>query len=77
MANKELTFTGNISLSRFMTAVKYIGSSLSSDDIWFVAHKSHCGSVEEEDGQKANCIQFQLFVRSLRKALPEVVEMFE
>lgn len=40
MANKELNFIGHISLNKFMTAVKYIGSSITSDEIWFIAHKS-------------------------------------
>jgi hypothetical protein len=58
MANKELNFVGHLALARFMTAVKYIGSSLTSDEIWFVAHKSQCGTVEEEEGQKVNCVHF-------------------
>jgi hypothetical protein len=40
MSNKELTFTGILELSRFMTALKYLGSPINSEDIWHLAHKS-------------------------------------
>jgi hypothetical protein len=52
MVNKELIFSGVIELSRFMAALNYLGSPISSEEIWNLASKSHCGSIEEEDGEK-------------------------
>ena len=40
MVNKDLNFSGQIELSRFMTALKYLGSDITNDEIWFLANKS-------------------------------------
>ena len=56
MVNKELVFNGIIELSRFMIALKYLASPISSEDIWHLASKSHTGSIEEEDGEKCKFI---------------------
>jgi hypothetical protein len=58
MTNKDLVFSGILELSRFMTALKYLGSPINSEDIWQLAHKSFTGSIEEEDGEKCKFIQF-------------------
>jgi hypothetical protein len=58
MTNGELAFTGQIELSRFMVALKMIGSKLTSDEIWTLASKSFCGSLEEEEGTKQKFISF-------------------
>lgn len=58
MVNAELTFNGVISLNRFMLALKYLNSSLLQDDIWYLAEKSRCGSIEEEGEVKTKCIAF-------------------
>lgn len=49
MASGELNFNGVIDLTRFMTSIKYIGSSIKSEDIWYLADQSKCGSIEEEE----------------------------
>ena len=53
MANGELSFSGVIEASRIQTALRYIGSKITSDEIWFLAFKSKLGSIEtEESGEK-------------------------
>lgn len=83
MASAELNFNSILELSRFMTALRYLGASdLKQDEIWFLAHSSGCGSIEEEDPKegdekiKVMYVSFQLFLRSLRKSIPEVNEVF-
>lgn len=76
MANNELSFAGSIELQRFMTALKYLNSSLTSDEIWFLASKSQCGNIETEEEKKVKYISFQTFIRSLRRALQETNELF-
>ena len=49
MNSGELNFTGNIILSRFMTALKYLNQSLTTDEVWFLASKSFCGTIETEE----------------------------
>ena len=51
MSSGELTFTGIIEISRFMLALKYLNSEITSDEIWFLANTSGCGSVEEEEAK--------------------------
>ena len=50
MSSGELSFNSILEISRFMVALKYLGSEITADDIWFLANTSGCGSVEEEDG---------------------------
>jgi hypothetical protein len=83
MASNELNFNSILELSRFMIALRYLGSELNQDDIWFLANTAGCGSIEEEDAKdggdekvKTRFISFQAFLRSLRKSLPEVNELF-
>jgi hypothetical protein len=76
MLNGELNFNGIIGLERFMVALRYLGSRLKSDDVWLLAELSKCGSIEEEEEIKSKYIAFQQFLRSLRKALPEVNDLF-
>lgn len=45
----ELNFNGVIELSRFMTALRYLDAPIKSDEIWFLAEQSKCGSIEEEE----------------------------
>lgn len=45
----ELTFNSIIEIERFMTALRFINSTLTQDEIWFLANESGCGSIEEED----------------------------
>jgi len=33
----ELNYLNMIELSRFMTALRYLGSELTSDEVWFLA----------------------------------------
>lgn len=40
IVNKELTFTGMIELSRFMTTLKFVASPLTQDQIWYLAKMS-------------------------------------
>ena len=49
MASNELNFNSILELTRFMTAVRYLGSDLNQEDIWYLANTSGCGSIEEED----------------------------
>ena len=84
MASNELNFNSILELSRFMIALRYLGSELNQDDIWFLANSAGCGSIEEEDAKdggdekvKTRFISFQAFLRSLRKSLPEVNELFQ
>jgi len=79
----ELTFTGLIEIKRFMVVLKYISSTLTADEVWHMAQESGCGSIEEEEPKegseekvKVKFISFQLFIRSLRKSVPEVNELF-
>jgi hypothetical protein len=51
MSSGELTFTGVIEISRIMLALRFINSEISSDELWFLANTSGCGSVEEEEGK--------------------------
>ena len=51
MASGELNFNSILEISRFMTALKYLGSDLKTEDIWFLASSSGCGSIEEEDAK--------------------------
>lgn len=37
MSTGELTFNSIIEISRLMTALKYINSEITSDEIWFLA----------------------------------------
>jgi hypothetical protein len=59
-----------------MTVLKFIGSKLSSDEVWNLCIKSSCGSVEEDEGEKKKFIVFQTFLRSLRKSLIDVNDQF-
>ena len=59
MANGELSYTYPISLPRMMIVLKYIGSPMVGDDVWYLAYHSGLGSTEIEDGQKTKIIQFQ------------------
>ena len=85
MSTGELTFNSIIEISRFMTALRYLNSDLSTDEIWFLASNSGCGSIEEEEAKEGNSeekvktrfISFQTFVRSLRKSIPEVNDLFQ
>jgi hypothetical protein len=52
MVNGELTFSGVIELKRFMTAIKYLQSKLTEEEVWHLALYSKCGSYEEEDGMR-------------------------
>lgn len=45
----ELVFTSIIEISRFMTALRYTNSSITADELWFLANESGCGSIEEEE----------------------------
>jgi hypothetical protein len=49
MASGELNFNSLIEISRFMTALKYLNSELTTEDIWFIANECVLGSVEEEE----------------------------
>ena len=84
MASNELNFNSILELSRFMIALRYLGSELNQEDIWYLANSSGCGSVEEEDSKdggdekiKIRYVSFQAFLRALRKSLPEVNELFQ
>jgi hypothetical protein len=37
MTNADLNFNGILELSRFMIALRYLDSSLTAEDIWFLA----------------------------------------
>jgi hypothetical protein len=37
MSSGELNFTGTLEISRFMTAMKYLNSPLTEEDVWFLA----------------------------------------
>ena len=39
-----------------MTGLRYLGSEITTEEIWFLASKSQCGSIEEDDGEKAKFI---------------------
>lgn len=39
-----------------MVALKYLGSPITSEELWYLANRSQCGSIEEEDGEKAKFI---------------------
>ena len=54
MSTGELTFNSIIEISRFMTALRYLNSDLSTDEIWFLASNSGCGSIEEEEAKEGN-----------------------
>lgn len=58
MANGELSFSGSIEISRFMIPLKSIGSKLKKNQIQFLAKRSGCGSLEEEEGEKKFMISF-------------------
>jgi hypothetical protein len=47
----ELTFTGLIEIKRLMVILKFINSEFTADEIWYLAHESGCGSIEEEEGK--------------------------
>lgn len=51
MSSGELTFTSIIELSRFMTALRFLNSDLTSDELWFLVNSSGCGSIEEEEAK--------------------------
>jgi hypothetical protein len=76
MSNGELVFSGVLELSRFMTSLKFMGSKVTPDEIWFLARKGKCGGIEEDGEDKKKLISFQAFLKGLRKALPEINEMF-
>lgn len=58
-----------------MVALKMIGSKLTIDEVWNIALKSFCGTIEEEEGgTKEKFISFQLFLRCLRKSLIHINE---
>lgn len=41
-----------------------------------MAHKSKCGTIEEEEEKKKKFISFQPFLRALRRSLQEASDMF-
>jgi hypothetical protein len=51
MSTGELTFNSIIEVSRFMTALRFLNSELTSDEIWFLASSSGCGSIEEDEAK--------------------------
>ena len=59
-----------------MVALKYISSQLNAEEVWFLAHKSKCGTIEEEEEKKKKFISFQPFLRALRRSLQEASDMF-
>lgn len=58
MANNELNFSGAIELARFMTALKYLNSTLTADEVWHLASKSQCGNIETEEDKKVKYVSF-------------------
>lgn len=58
MSSGEMNFIGVLSLTRFMLALKYLNSDLKSEDVWFLADHSKCGSLEEEGEVKTKSIAF-------------------
>lgn len=52
MSTGELTFNSIIEISRFMTALKYLNSELTLDEIWFLASNSGCSSIEEDEAKE-------------------------
>lgn len=51
MSSGELTFTGLIEIGRFMVALRFLNSEISSDELWYLANSSGCGSIEEEEAK--------------------------
>lgn len=51
ISSGELNFNSIIEISRFMTALKYLNSDLTQDEIWFLVHESRCGTIEEEEAK--------------------------
>ena len=51
LSSGESNFTGVIEISRFMTALSYIESSLSIEEVWLLAEVSNLGSTEEDESQ--------------------------
>jgi hypothetical protein len=58
MSSGELNFNGLLDLSRFMIALKYLDAPIKTEEIWHLAEQSRCGSVEEEEGDKAKFLSF-------------------
>jgi len=58
MTNNELNFAGLLDLSRFMTALRYLGSVLTADEVWFLADQSKCGQVDIDEENKIKQISF-------------------
>ncbi len=82
IVNGELNFNGQVDLTRFMVPLKYMSSSLTKDEIWFLAQSCKLGTIEEEDDEvtgekvKTRYVTFQPFLRALRRSMPEVNDMF-
>jgi hypothetical protein len=73
----EGNFEGFIELPRFMIALYYIKSPLTSAEVWLLAETSKLGKTEiEEDKSITKSIHFQPFLRALRRALPELEPLF-
>jgi hypothetical protein len=51
MSSGELSFNSVIETSRFMTALRFLNSEITSDELWFMANESGCGSIEEEEAK--------------------------
>ena len=49
MLSGDLIYTSPIELSRFMVALKYLNSTLTSDEVWYLVNESTCGTVEEDE----------------------------
>jgi len=43
MSTGELTFSSIIEISRLMTALRYLNSEITEDELWFLANTSGCG----------------------------------
>jgi len=77
MSSGEGNFEGHILLSRFMTALYYIKSPLTPDEVWLLASESKLGKIEiDEEKKKFKMLHFQPFLRALRRALPELEYQF-
>ena len=77
MSSGEGNFEGHILLSRFMTALYYIKSPLTADEVWLLATESKLGKIEiDEEKKKFKMLHFQAFLRALRRSLPELEYQF-
>lgn len=77
MVNGELSLNGIIEVERFIIPFRFLRSSLTKEELLYLAEAGKFIQVEVEGNEKFEYIMFHPFLRTLRRVFYDVTELFE